>query len=78
MKDFDVTKPVDQRSEPHLVTEYLIRRFSIAGTPEECVGRVRQLEQAGIHRILLTLPPVVYRDVMKRWAEKVLPHFSNS
>ncbi|MFQ5684814.1 MAG: LLM class flavin-dependent oxidoreductase [Candidatus Binatia bacterium] len=76
MENFDVTKPVNQRSDPRLVTEYLLQRFSIAGTAEECVRRVQQLEQAGIHRILLTLPPLVYRDVMKRWAEKVMPHFS--
>jgi 5,10-methylenetetrahydromethanopterin reductase len=77
MEHFDVTKPIDQRSDPRLVTEYLVQRFSIAGTPEECVERVRQLEQAGLRRVLLTLPPPVYRDVMRRWAEKVMPHFSS-
>ena len=76
MENFDITKPIDHRSSPHMVTDYLVQRFSIAGTPEECVERVRQLEQAGIHRILLTLPPVVYREVMRRWAESVMPHFS--
>ncbi len=78
MARFDLSKPFEQRSEPGLITEYLIQRFSIAGTPEQCVERVRQLEQAGLHRILLTLPGGVYREVMRTWGEKVLPHFATS
>ena len=78
MEKFDVTKPMDQRSEPHRITEYLIQRFSITGTPEECVERVRQLEEAGVRHILLTLPMGVYREVMRKWAEKVMLHFSSS
>jgi 5,10-methylenetetrahydromethanopterin reductase len=73
MANFDVTKPIDSRLDSRFVTEYLVQRFSICGTPEECAQRVRQLEQAGIRRILLTLPPSVYRDVMKKWAERVMP-----
>ena len=78
MDSFDVTNRIDRRSDPHLVTEYLVQRFSIAGTPEECVERIRQLEEAGLNRILLTLPPVAYREVMTTWAGKVMPHFSGS
>ncbi len=43
--------------------------------PEECVGRVKELEHAGINNFLLTLPPKGYADVMKKWAESVMPHF---
>jgi len=78
MANFDLSKPFEQRSDPRLITEYLIQRFSIAGTPEQCVERVRQLEQAGLHRILLTIPGGVYREVMRTWGEKVLPHFATS
>jgi 5,10-methylenetetrahydromethanopterin reductase len=73
MANFDVTKPIDNRLDPRFITEYLIQRFSICGTPEECLNRVRELNQAGIQRILLTVPPSVYREVMKKWAEKVMP-----
>ena len=78
MANFELTKPFEKRSDPGLITEYLIQRFSIAGTPGQCVERVRQLEHAGLHRILLTIPSGVYREVMRTWGEKVLPHFSNS
>jgi 5,10-methylenetetrahydromethanopterin reductase len=74
MANFDVTRPIDNRLDPRFVTEYLTRRFSICGTPEECVQRVRELKQAGMQHILLTIPPSVYRDVMKTWAEKVMPY----
>jgi len=74
MEAFDVTKPIDGRCPPHLVTDYLIRRFSIAGTPEQCVERVQQLAEYGLKRILLTIPPKAYLDAMKVWSEKVMPH----
>jgi alkanesulfonate monooxygenase SsuD/methylene tetrahydromethanopterin reductase-like flavin-dependent oxidoreductase (luciferase family) len=77
MKHFDVTKKIDQRSDPALVTNYLTQRFAIAGTPEECVARIEELERAGIGSFLLTLPPKGYGEVMKMWAEAVMPHFSS-
>ncbi|HET7394454.1 MAG TPA: LLM class flavin-dependent oxidoreductase, partial [Candidatus Binatia bacterium] len=76
MKHFDVTKRIDQRSDPALVTDYLAQRFAIAGTPAECVARIKELERAGIGSFLLTLPPKVYYDVMHRWAQTVVPLFS--
>jgi alkanesulfonate monooxygenase SsuD/methylene tetrahydromethanopterin reductase-like flavin-dependent oxidoreductase (luciferase family) len=75
MKHFDVTKKIDQRSDPRLVTNYLTRRFAIAGTPEECVERIKELEHAGIGSFLLTLPPKVYGESMRKWAEAVMPEF---
>lgn len=73
MDAFDVTKKIDERSDPALVTDYLARRFAIAGTPEECAGRVKELEQRGIAKFLLTLPPKVYYEVMRQWAAEVMP-----
>jgi 5,10-methylenetetrahydromethanopterin reductase len=76
MKHFDVTKKIDQRSDPALITDYLAQRFAIAGTAEECVARIKELEYAGIGSFLLTLPPKGYYDVMHRWARTVVPQFS--
>ena len=76
MEHFDVTKKIDQRSDPALVTDYLAQRFAIAGTPEECVERIKELEHAGIGNFLLTLPPRGYYDVMHKWARTVVPQFS--
>lgn len=75
MDAFDITKPIEERVPPELVTEYLLQRFSIAGTPTECIERVRALEQAGVKRLMVTPPGGGYDDLMKRWAEEVMPHF---
>jgi 5,10-methylenetetrahydromethanopterin reductase len=55
MDGFDISKPIEERIDPDLVTDYLRQRFAIAGTPKECAARVKQLEAAGIKRLLLTL-----------------------
>jgi hypothetical protein len=35
---FDISKPIEERVDPNLVTDYLLQRFTIAGTPEEGGG----------------------------------------
>ena len=75
MVAFDISKPLEERIDPDLVTDYLIRRFTIAGTPEECVERVRALAQAGVKRLLLTPPEAIYNKVIEDWGIKVIPHF---
>jgi len=73
--NFDVNKPLEEKVDPRFVTEYLVRRFSIAGTPEECVARVKELEQAGMTRLLLTPPGKIYNEMVEAWAKEVMPHF---
>jgi 5,10-methylenetetrahydromethanopterin reductase len=73
MDGFDISKPIEERVDPDLVTDYLRQRFTIAGTPEECAARVKQLEAAGIKRLLLTPPNVNYNVTMETWGRRVLP-----
>jgi alkanesulfonate monooxygenase SsuD/methylene tetrahydromethanopterin reductase-like flavin-dependent oxidoreductase (luciferase family) len=73
MAGFDISKPIEQRVDPELVTDYLVNRFSIAGTPEECIARVKSLQAVGVKRLLLTPPNVIYNEVMQAWGEHVLP-----
>jgi alkanesulfonate monooxygenase SsuD/methylene tetrahydromethanopterin reductase-like flavin-dependent oxidoreductase (luciferase family) len=56
MEGFDISKPIEERVDPNLVTDYLLQRFTIAGTPQECAARVKQLETAGVKRLLQLLP----------------------
>jgi len=74
MAGFDISKPIEERIDPNLVTDYLIRRFTIAGTPEECAERVRELAAAGVKRLLLTPPEAIYLNVVERWGQKVIPN----
>jgi len=73
MEGFDISKPIEERVDPNLITDYLLQRFTIAGTPQECAARVKQLETAGIKRILLTPPNTDYDAIMEAWGRRVIP-----
>jgi 5,10-methylenetetrahydromethanopterin reductase len=73
MQAFDVTKPLEERVHPDLVTPYLVNRFAIAGTAEECAGRLIALAEAGIPSVMLTPPESDFMDVVTRLAGDVIP-----
>lgn len=73
MAGFDISRPIEERVDPDLVTDYLVRRFTIAGTPAECAARVRELENAGVKRLLLTPPEAIYLQVVEAWGRRVIP-----
>ncbi len=75
MDAFDITRPIEERVQPEVVTEYLVNRFAIAGPPEECIARVQALADAGVRRLMLTPPNAIYRDVMQGWANQVMKRF---
>jgi alkanesulfonate monooxygenase SsuD/methylene tetrahydromethanopterin reductase-like flavin-dependent oxidoreductase (luciferase family) len=78
MEGLDVTKSIEERVDPSLVTDYLVERFTIAGTPEECVAKIQRLKQAGVERLLLTPPDAHYNEVMEAWGRSVIPLFPNN
>src|SRR5215813_9795594 len=73
MEGFDISKPIEERVDPNLITDYLLQRFTIAGTPQECAARVKQLATTGIKRILLTPPNTDYDAIMEAWGRRVIP-----
>jgi 5,10-methylenetetrahydromethanopterin reductase len=75
MAAFDISKPIEERVDPELVTDYLLERFTIAGTPQECIAKVKRLEAAGVRRILLTPPNSIYDEVMEAWGKRVIGHY---
>lgn len=77
MDHFDISKPIEERVDPDLVTPYLLQRFTIAGTPEECAARVKSLESAGVKRLLLTPPNNGYNETMNAWGRRVIPLCQN-
>jgi 5,10-methylenetetrahydromethanopterin reductase len=72
---FDVMKPMEERVDPNLVNDYLVRRFSIAGTPKECIDRIEELKAAGVQHLMLTPARKVYGETVDAFAMKVAPHF---
>ena len=75
MAAFDTMKPMEDRVDPDLVTDYLIQRFAVAGDPKECIARIKALEAAGINRIMLTPPRTVYHEMVEALAGEVMPAF---
>ena len=75
MAGFDVMKPMEDRVDPDLVNEYLVGRFSIAGTPKECIERIEELSAAGVEHLMLTPARKVYGESVERFAKEVIPHF---
>jgi 5,10-methylenetetrahydromethanopterin reductase len=75
MAGFNVMKPMEERVDPDLVNDYLIRRFSIAGTPKECIDRIEELKAAGVEHLMLTPARKVYHESVERFAKEVIPHF---
>ena len=72
---FDVMKPMEDRVDPDLVNDYLVHRFSIAGTPKECIERIEELKAAGVEHLMLTAARKVYHESVEAFATKVIPHF---
>jgi 5,10-methylenetetrahydromethanopterin reductase len=60
---------------PDLVNDYLIHRFSIAGTPKECIARIEQLKATGVEHLMLTPARTVYNETVEAFAKNVIPHF---
>ena len=75
MAGFDVMKPMEDRVDPDLVNDYLVRRFSIAGNPQECIERVAELKAAGVEHLMLTPARKVYEETVEAFANKVIPNF---
>lgn len=69
------TKPIEERIDPALVTDYLAKRFSIAGTAKECIERIETLAGAGIRRVMVTPPDSNFDEIMERWGKEVIPNF---
>ena len=76
MAGFDISKPLEERIDPNLVTDYLVQRFTIAGTPQECVQHVQQLAEAGVRRLLLTPPEAIYSQILEAWGRRVITHIT--
>jgi 5,10-methylenetetrahydromethanopterin reductase len=76
MDGFDVMKPMEDRVDPNLVNDYLVRRFSVAGTPTECIERIEELKAAGVQHLMLTPARKVYHETVDAFANKVIPHFA--
>ena len=52
--------------------DYLLSRFAVAGTPEECRARLRELEAMGIENLRLTAHVPDRPAFIRLWSEEVV------
>jgi len=62
------------------LTDEVIKRFSVAGTAEDCIAKVKEIEAFGIHDIWLRCfsaprAEIEHEKVMVPFAQKVMPAF---
>jgi len=62
----------DFRKVASLVTDEMIDKFSVAGTPEECVKKMKEYVDAGVNHFALALPNG-RRDIFEMAAKEVVP-----
>jgi 5,10-methylenetetrahydromethanopterin reductase len=55
------------------VTEFLVDRFAIAGTTDDCVKQIRRAMEAGAHQFIITSFVPDPRAFMRQWMAEVAP-----
>jgi 5,10-methylenetetrahydromethanopterin reductase len=74
-KKIDIDEDVETAKK--LIRDDLVDRYTIAGTPEDCVRQIKVAEQAGVSHLLMSLqPPNRRRELVEYVAENILPEFS--
>jgi len=57
------------------LTDYLARRFALAGTPQECIEQAQAVAAAGVHGLMLTIVTPDPVKTIRAVAEQVMPAF---
>jgi alkanesulfonate monooxygenase SsuD/methylene tetrahydromethanopterin reductase-like flavin-dependent oxidoreductase (luciferase family) len=56
---------------------YMIDRFAVLGTPEECISQIQRIREAGIHQILFTGFVDDRASLIKTLGQDVFPRCRN-
>ncbi|MEC8136864.1 MAG: hypothetical protein VX107_11970 [Pseudomonadota bacterium] len=63
--------------DPELLA-YMVDRFAVLGTPEECVAQIQRIREAGIHQILFTGFVDDRPELIENLGRHVFPRCRNS
>ena len=55
------------------LTDFLVDRFGIVGTPDDCVAQIRRAQAAGAHQFIITSFVPDPRAFMRRWSREIAP-----
>ncbi len=59
--------------EAAVLTDEIIRMTTLTGTAEEIVTVLRRLQDAGLKNIVLNPPPLLVRETVRMYADKIAP-----
>jgi 5,10-methylenetetrahydromethanopterin reductase len=73
LDNFDVSNWRHPKHVP-LITDYILDRFTITGTPEDCVKRIKEIESYGVKSIMIDPPSQDFDESLELFAKEVMPH----
>ena len=75
LDNFDVS---NWRSPKHvpLITDYILDRFTITGTSEEVVDRIKEIESFGVKNLMIDPPMPGFDESLEAFAKEVMPQFA--
>ncbi|HVB76946.1 MAG TPA: LLM class flavin-dependent oxidoreductase [Candidatus Nitrosotalea sp.] len=73
--NFDVNAWYDPK-HAGLVNDYMVDRFAIAGTVEDVVASLGELERAGVQGLMLDFPMQSFDATLEIFAQRVMPELS--
>ncbi|MBT3822973.1 MAG: LLM class flavin-dependent oxidoreductase, partial [Nitrospinaceae bacterium] len=73
LDNFDVSNWRHPKHVP-LITDYILDRFTITGTPEDCVKRIKEIESFGVKSIMIDPPSQDFDESLELFAKEVMPH----
>ena len=76
MKLFEIDDALIEAKQKELLPDFLVDRFAIAGTVQDCVNAVERLSSMGVNHIMIDPPFTGYEKVMKTFAEEVVSRFT--
>ena len=54
------------------LTEFLADRFAVVGTPEECLEKVRSIQDTGVDNLLILAISSDSDNIIRRFGEEVI------
>ena len=70
-----------QHSDKHkqIITDEMVDRFCVLGSPQNCIDKLRELEKIGVSRFCVYLVGLESQDEIREqivlWGEKIIPEF---
>jgi len=73
LENFNVFGSVDNPRNTRLISDYIVNRFCVYGTPEDCVSKFKEIKEMGVSSVMLDFRRDIISEQMELFAKRVLP-----